>query len=321
MNKTILFLFLAFCAIDMIVANDNQQGLDSEFNKSIISQNVDSGIIERDGYGLQYCVEGSGISTLVIGSAIYYPRIFSENLRKHLRLAFVDHRCFGLSPETVDNSTFELDVILDDMEDVRKKLDLGRVVVIGHSAHGYMALEYAKKYPENVSHVVMISIGPDLSLKNQEMAVQYWKESASPERKAALEENLQQFSDNQMALLTPSQQFIKRYVLHGPRIRYDYRFDSSPLWEGVEINIPMFNHIWGTIFRDIDITKGLDSFEKPVFLAMGRYDFLFGASPWDSILEKFHDINMHIFEHSGHTPQYEEAGLFDQELLNWLSTH
>lgn len=312
-------MFFAFWTNKTLLSDNNQQGLSMDFNKDTVFHNVNSGIIERDGYGLQYCIEGTGIPTLVIGSALYYPRTFSENLRKHLRLAFVDHRCFAIPPRTINNSTFELDVILDDMEYIRKKLDLGRIVVIGHSGHGYMALEYAKKYPENVSHVVLIGHAPDFSLKSQEMADQYWKDSASSTRKAALEENLHQISKEQIANLTPSQQFIKQYVLNGPRIWYDYRFDSSPLWEGVEINVPLFNHVWGTIFRDIDITKGLEKFEMPVFLALGRYDFLIGESSWDSVVKKFHNIDLHVFEHSGHTPQYEEADLFDHKLLEWLS--
>lgn len=319
MNKTVLFFLLAFFVNNTLLADDNRLVLDMNFNRDTVSQNMSSGIIERDGYGLQYCIEGSGISALVIGSAIYYPRTFSKDLRKHLRLAFVDHRCFSIPPKAVNDSMPELDVILDDMEYVRKKLNLGRIVVIGHSGHGYMALEYAKKYPEHVSHVVLIGHGPDFSLRSQEMAEQYWNDAASSERKKALDENFHQFSQDQIAQLTPSQQFIKRYVLSGPRIWYDYRFDSSPFWEGVEINVPLFNHVWGTIFRDIDITKGLEKFKKPVFLALGRYDFLIGESPWDSVIKKFHNIHLHTFEQSGHTPQYEEAELFDQKILEWLA--
>lgn len=319
MNKTVHFLFLAFWVNNILLANDNPQGSSMDFNRNKVSHHDNAGIIERDGYGLQYCIEGTGTSVLVIGSAIYYPRTFSEGLRKHLRLAFVDHRCFAIPPKTADDSLFELDVILDDMEYVRKKLNLGRIVVIGHSGHGYMALEYAKKYPEYVSHVVLIGHGPDFSIKSQEMAEQYWKDAASPERKKALDENFHQFSQDQIAQLTPSQQFIKKYVLSGPRIWYNYRFDSSPLWEGVEINVPLLNHVWGTIFRDIDITKGLEKFNVPVFLALGRYDFLIGESSWDSVIKKFHSIHLHVFEHSGHTPQYEEADLFDQKFLEWLA--
>ncbi|XDD51887.1 hypothetical protein AB3N59_02880 [Leptospira sp. WS92.C1] len=39
------------------------------------------------------------------------------------------------------------------------------MILIGHSRHGYMALEYAKKYSENVSHLILMCITPDLSKK------------------------------------------------------------------------------------------------------------------------------------------------------------
>lgn len=278
----------------------------------------DSGIIERDGYGLRYSIEGKGIPTFVIGSAEYYPRTFSDNLRKHLHFAFVDHRGFGIPPKTESNSLIELDVILDDMEYVRNKLNLRDMIVMGHSGHIYMALEYAKKYPKHVSHVVLICHGPDYSLKSQEHAEQYWQRTASPERKAAFEKNLLDLPSKQRNL-TPSQQFIKQYVSYGPRIWYDYKFDSSPLWENVEVNMAIFGHVWGTIFQDIDITKGLDNFHKPVFLALGKYDFLVGQSAWDGVIDKFNDIKMHVFEKSGHTPQFEMADVFDQMLMSWLA--
>jgi proline iminopeptidase len=36
----------------------------------------------------------------------------------------------------------------------------------------------------------------------------------------------------------------------------------------------MFDYVWGKVFRDIDITKDLDKLKAPVFLALGRYDYL-----------------------------------------------
>jgi proline iminopeptidase len=53
----------------------------------------------------------------------------------HLRLVFMDHRGFAPSPGPVDNSEFELEKLVDDVERLRKELDLGRVAVIGHSGH------------------------------------------------------------------------------------------------------------------------------------------------------------------------------------------
>jgi proline iminopeptidase len=282
---------------------------------------ADTGSVISDGFRLQYIVEGAGPPAMVVGSARYYSRAFSQDLRKHLRLAFVDHRGFAAPPGVRDTTAFALDVLLDDMELVRRALDLGPVVVIGHSGHAFMALEYAKKYPASVSHVVMIGICPDFSAASVEASNTYWETSASAERKAVMEENLQRLPDEAIAQLpvTPGRKFISSYIRNAPKIWYDPHFDSSPLWEGVDINMDMFNHVWGRIFRDIEITRGLETLDRPVFLALGRYDFLLPAPPiWDPLRPRFNDLTVRIFERSGHTPQYEEAALFDEELVRWI---
>jgi proline iminopeptidase len=253
---------------------------------------------------------------------MYNSRIFSQNLRKHLRLVFLDHRGFVPSPGHVDTTEFALDSLIDDVERARQQLGLDRIAVIGHSGHAFMALEYAKKYPANVSHVIMIGIGPDLSAASFEAAERYWQESVAPERKAALQDNLQRLPNEELAKLPPGERFIKRYLRNGPRIWYAPRFDSSPLWVGVEINMEMIGYVWGKVFRDIDITQGLSTFNHPVFLALGRYDFI-SAPPcsWDPIRPKFRNLTVQVFERSGHTPQYEEPELFDAELLRWIEEH
>ena len=279
----------------------------------------DTGVIAAGKFRLRYRIEGAGNPTIAIGSAIQGPRLFSPQLRQHLRFVFLDHRGFAASPGHVDTTEFALDTLVDDIERARQELGLDRVAVLGHSGHAIMALEYAKKYPANVSHVIMIAMAPDLSATSAAAAERYWQESVSPERKAVMEENLRRLPAETLAQLPPGAQFIRIYVQNGPRIWYDPRFDSSPLWEGVDVNRDMIDHVWGHVFRDIDITQGLATFDRPVFLALGRYDFLVAPpSTWDALRPKFHDLTVRVFERSGHTPQYEEAVLFEAELLRWL---
>ena len=200
-------------------------------------------------------------------------------------------------------------------------MKLERVAIIGHSGHAYMALEYAKKYPDRVSHVVMIGIAPDLSAKSSQAAERYWQESVSPDRKTAMEENLQRLPDDQLASLPLSDRFIETYIRDGPKKWYDHRFDSTPLWKDVELN-EVFERVWGGVFSKIDITKDLDAFDRPVFLALGRYDYqLAPPSSWDAIRPHFRNLTVRVFEQSGHTPQYEEPALFDAELLRWMKEH
>ena len=277
------------------------------------------GILSVGKYQLRYRIEGEGPTALVIGSAVYYPRIFSQNLRKHVRLVFLDHRGFAPSPKELHVSDFGLARIVEDVERARQTLGLGRVAVIGHSGHAYMALEYAKKYPANVSHIIMIGIAPDLSGAGALAAARYWEESVCPERKATFRDNLKRFPDEKLNQLPPSKRFVQDYIRQGPLAWYDFRFDASPLWADVEVNVAVFDHLWGKVFHDINISSGLPELDRPVFLALGRHDFTVAPpDSWNPIRSKFRDLRIRVFERSGHTPPYEEPELFDSELLQWL---
>jgi proline iminopeptidase len=278
-----------------------------------------SGTIAVDEFNLRYKIEGEGEPALVIGDTKYSPQTYSKTLRKHLKLVFLAHRVFVPTPGKLDTTSFCLEKILKDMEAARQQLNLGKIIVIGHSGNSYLALEYAKQYPENVSHVVMIGIAPNLGPENAQLVERTWEESVDPVRKKVMQENLQKLPDDKIAQLSGDQVFIQSYIRNGPHIWYDPHFDSTPLWEGVEINMDIFNYVWGKVFRDIDITKNLDKISAPVFLALGRYDNIVAPSyTWDPIRHKFQDLTVRIFEKSGHTPQLEQPDIFDEELLKWL---
>lgn len=278
-----------------------------------------TGTIQADQYELSYITEGQGPNALVIGSAQYYARAFSENLRNHLRLTFLDHRGFAPSPGKVDSTDYSLDQIIDDMERARVALDLGKIIVIGHSGHSFMALEYAKAFPEHVSHVVMIGTAPDFGPENAALIERTWKESVDPERKRILEERRAELPDKQILKLPKIDQMVAFYVRDSPMIWYDADFDSSPLWNDVRLDPAMADYMWGRVFRDIDITRNIEKLQSPVLVALGRYDYLV-APPftWEPYRATIPNMTIRVFEKSGHTPQYEEQEAFDSVLLQWI---
>ncbi len=277
------------------------------------------GAIPSGRFELGYVIEGEGAPALVIGSSVYYPRVFSQKLRQSLKLIFADHRGFARGPQEAPVSEFSLETVLNDIDLVRRHLGFEKVIVIGHSGHGYMALEYAKAYPQHVSHVVMIGTGPSHSAVHNAATEQYWQESVCPERKQQLERDLQTLPAEIAA--APEKRFVTYCVRMGARSWYDHSFDATPLWEGVHVNMPAFDHLWGEVFRDLDIRQGLEALDIPVFLALGRYDYLVAPyATWDPYRASFKDLTIRVFEKSGHTPQFEESELFDAELLRWLSS-
>ena len=256
-------------------------------------------------------------TVLVVGSPDYYRRTFSDNLKSRLQLIYVNHRGFSHGDE--DPSTITLETLADDIEAARKSLNLDNFTILGHSGHAYMALEYAKKYPDHVNGVVMLGASPDLSPESHAKAEANWQLNASEERKEAFAKSIERMPDAMIGQMPEEKQFIANYLRMTPRIWYDFTFDASTLWESVYVNKPVFDHVWGNLFANINIAKGLESFDLPVFIGLGRHDYILPPpSDWDRILPLFQNVEMHIFEKSGHTPQFEEPELFDAILLNWL---
>lgn len=117
----------------------------------------------------------------------------------------------------------------------------------------------------------------------------------------------------------PTRRFIHYSLRSGARIWYDPTFDATELWRDVRVIPEMFDYVWGNLFKTLDITQGLAQVQQPVLLCLGRYDYWNPPHLWEQVRTQFKDLQIRIFEKSGHTPQYEEAAAFDRELLTWLA--
>ena len=75
-------------------------------------------------------------------------------LARHMQLVYFDHRGQGRSARG-DPALYTLDENVADMEALRRHLGLGRVVSIGTSYGGMVAMAHAARHPEAVSHLVL----------------------------------------------------------------------------------------------------------------------------------------------------------------------
>src|SRR5690348_3176753 len=76
-------------------------------------------------------------------------------LADRMQLIFFDHRGQGRSARG-DVSKYVLDENVEDMEALRKHLGSGPIVSIGTSYGGMVAMTHAARYPQSVSHLVLI---------------------------------------------------------------------------------------------------------------------------------------------------------------------
>lgn len=76
------------------------------------------------------------------------------------RLIFYDHRCNGRSTGA-SISTLTWDNLTGDAEALRERLGAPKWAVLGHSFGGFIAQEYTLRYPESVSHLILMDTGAD----------------------------------------------------------------------------------------------------------------------------------------------------------------
>lgn len=232
----------------------------------------------------------------------------------------MDVRHFAESDNTLGSNKITLDTYMEDIESVRSHLKLDRAVVIGHSHHGNLALEYAKRFPERVSHLVLIGSPPLEVSEIQRAAETYWESHASDRRKSMYQENLDALFSDGFEKLSPEQAYVTQYVAERPKYWYDASYDAAHLWRDVPINMETIKLFRDFFVRGYEVCWDPVVMMAPVLVVTGRYDYAVPHVLWDEVRPKLENLTFHLFDHSGHTPQLEEPDHFDRILLQWLTS-
>jgi proline iminopeptidase len=262
------------------------------------------------GAELNYVTRGRGPVCLVLSSIgtkpyeLQMPRALDE----HVTMAFVDVRGSGRS--TGDAAGLTFDVLADDLEAVRRALGAPRVIVLGHSIVGMLAVEYARRRPETVSHAIVVGTPPkgDMAALLAE-SKRYFEAHASDERKQVLQDNLSKLPPG-----TPPSQAV---FAQTPMRFFDPRFDAPPLFAGAEPRPEILMHLMAKLGPTWDVTGGAD-LRTPLLIVHGRHDYTVPHVLWDDVIIRLPSATKRLFDHSGHQPFLEEPERFTTEVTAWL---
>lgn len=112
------------------------------------------------GATIHYKVAGSGPVLIVQSPGWGYGSVMYEQtlkpLEKDFTVLYYDTRGSGRSSKTDDVSNINVGSHVDDLEALRSFLDLRTFILMGHSHGGYVAMNYALKYPGHVSHLILV---------------------------------------------------------------------------------------------------------------------------------------------------------------------
>jgi proline iminopeptidase len=281
-----------------------------------------SGIIEINGRLQPYLLEGRGVPCVVVGPAFHYAQFFSANFKQHIQFVLVEPWT-KIADESVDLSDVTMATLVDEIDEVRRAFGHEKICVLGCSVLGLWPLEYALAYPNHISHAVAIGTPPFYNaeferIRDEYMGANEEERRVAMEVVAALQANWQRFPDELLASLTPWEQFVMDHVRTAPARWHDPTYD--PFWHfaGRQSYLPMASHIFTNILTDYDPRDRFPEVEVPVFLALGRYDFLVPHILWEEDRHRLPELSYHLFDESAHYPMLEEQALFDETLVEFI---
>jgi proline iminopeptidase len=238
-----------------------------------------------------------------------------RQLADRFTLIFYDHRCNGRSVGApVSSMTWEN--LTADADALREKLGFERWVVLGHSFGGQVALEYALRYPDRLSHLVLLDTGGDSR----------WSQHNAPEVLAR-----RGHSAKKVELVR--RWFNGEYTPHDyfpifMRIGSAYQYDTSlrllvrQLMEGAwrskvrpKAAIFAFRHL----LKDWTVTDRLGEITAPTLVMAGRSDFVFPPECQDELAAAIPGARLRIIERAGHNPHEEQPAEVMQAIRAFIS--
>jgi proline iminopeptidase len=268
------------------------------------------------GVSLYVKVTGHGYPLVLMhgGPALDYTTMLPlEVLADQFTLVFYDHRCNGHS-EGAEVSSMTMENLTADADALRQALGFDQWAVLGHSFGGNVALEYALRYPQHISHLVLINTGGD----------QWWVNQNAPEllRKRGYPtktvEAARRFYNGQ---ITPNE-FLRVYLKFNSA--YYYQNSYLILLKGLSSGHMFKSRPEALIFgyqmlQGWTVMNRLSEIKMPTLILAGRYDFLFPTEHQVALAAGIPNARLEIIECAGHVPHLEQLDAVQSLIRNFLA--
>ncbi len=249
---------------------------------SVVAQKED--LITLKNATLHFTTYGKGLPIFIINGG---PGMNSEGfapLAKELgnsNLAIIyDQRGTGKSSiETISADTMTMDLMVEDIETIRKHLNIDKWIVLGHSFGGMLASYYVSKHPQHLRALILSSSGGiDLTLLST-LNLTSRLNSTEQDSLAHWNRKIAQGDTSYNALLHRGKYLANAYL-------YDDTYIDAVAERLTQGNMTINGLLWQNMQAiNFDCTEQLMSFDKPVLIIQGKQDII-----GPDIAEKAHQV-------------------------------
>ena len=138
---------------------------------------------------------------------------------------------------------YTLYTLFHDIDTLRAAISFEKFEIMGHSILGAVAYEYEIRFPEHVSHVIMIGTPNITGPEANDAANRYWA-NASEERIKRYEENMANIIEN-LKKLTQKETLVKIGWAERPKRSYEIDYDATAYYESMILNFDLVEHLLG----------------------------------------------------------------------------
>jgi proline iminopeptidase len=254
------------------------------------------------------------------GSA-HFDALAGPVMERELRMVYFDQRGSGHSERPASND-YAITTLVEDVEALRRTLGVPKIALLGHSFGGLLALEYAAKYPQNVSHLLFVAGVWDFDLQCRLRAQRFAElrpEAYARVRADTIAPNGTRRSDCDLEFRGLRGEERERYNLElmFPNPAINARIDSVNAARGVrntgELSRALFQG--GLLRRRVG---ALERITMPALVIAGRFD---GAAHPDGLRElarQLPNARFVEYERSGHFVYLDEPDRFAKEVAAFI---
>ncbi|MFW5707301.1 MAG: alpha/beta fold hydrolase [Bacteroidota bacterium] len=274
---------------------------------------------------------------------------FNDNMKeleKNFTIVYWEQRGTGKSfNPAMDISTMNVEQFVNDtrevVEYIKKKMDVERVFLWGHSWGSNLGAIYASRYPETLH--AYISTGQSVNpFRNEQLAYEFVKEQAmATKNKRAMRQlaKIDTLPDNYtVSDALTIRKWVYRYggIVHNLQNERPYVdieeirvILSTPVYPlSVRINLLLdpyysINNLWDDL-KELDLIEKAPRIEVPVYFLVGRHDKIVShilAEKYFNKLEAPYGKSLIWFEKSAHRPYDEESNKFREVMKQIYQNH
>lgn len=215
-------------------------------------------------------------------------------LAQQLQLVYFDHRGQGRSARG-DPARYTLDENVLDMEALRTHLGLGPVVSIGTSYGGMVAMAHAARFPQAVSHLVLIVTAAHAGFNARARAIV--AERGTAEQQAVC-------AQLWAGALDSADKMRHYYAVMGPlyALRHDAVAAQASRARGI-YSPEALNRAFapGGFLQTFDLRPELAAIRAPTLVIAGRHDWICPPEFSEEIAGLIPGARLEIFEDASHS--------------------